>query len=263
MTRTEDEMECQVMRIERVRWCDPGFARARQLEYEIFGIANGFTTAEDVMAGEMIAYRDWERSSEFHVGYCRDQVSGGERAIAVIRFLRHDLELGADSFSTLRDFRRYRPDGGAQQNYLFPEWDAFFRSSDPAQIAELATQAVLPAYRGSGVIEQLWRNFIGLSAPDGVRIWTMALVEPLFRWYKALLPQALCAIGRMIPGYVGADSIPAMLRLDHPTVTAVIAAYDARPAGGLVGARSRTGTASILPPPPLPGRPVRVKEMAP
>ena len=224
-----------MMRIERVRWCDPGFARARRLEYEIFGIANGFTTAEDVMAGEMTAYRDWERSSEFHIGYCRDQVTQAERAVAVTRFLRHDAALGADSFSTLRDFRQYRPDGGAPRNYLFPEWDEFFLRSDPRQIAELATQAVLPACRGSGVIEQLWRNFIGISAPAGVRFWTMALVEPLFRWYKALLPEALCAIGRMIPGYIGADSIPAMVRLDHPTVTALIATYDTRPASGLAG----------------------------
>lgn len=240
-------MERRVMRIERVRWCDPGFARARRLEYEIFGIANGFTTAKDVVAGEMTAYRDWERSSEFHVGYYRDRASHDERAIAVVRFLRHNPVLVADSFSTLRDFRQYRPDGGARQNYLFPEWDAFFRSCDPRQIAELATQAVLPAYRGSGIIEQLWRNFIGLSQPDGVRIWTMALVEPLFRWYKALLPQALCAIGRMIPGYIGADSIPAMLAVDHPTVTAVIAAYDTMPASGLAGASAKAGTGHILP----------------
>src|SRR6185437_10861669 len=143
-----------VMRIERVRWCDPGFTRARRLEYEIFGIANGFTTTQDEVAGEMTAYRDWERSSEFHVGYCRDRTSPDERAVAVIRFLRHDPVLGTDSFSTLRDFRQHRPDGGPPQNYLFAEWDAFFRSRDPRQIAELATQAVLPAYRGSGVIEQ-------------------------------------------------------------------------------------------------------------
>jgi hypothetical protein len=72
----------------------------------------------------------------------------------------------------------------------------------------------------------------------------MALVEPLFRWYKASLPEALCAIGRMIPDYVGADSIPAMLRLDHPTMATVLAEYDAAPERGLAGASAKVGTAS-------------------
>lgn len=214
------------LRVERVRFGDPGFAQAKRLEYEIFGLANNFTSATDDAAGEMTTYRPWERTSEFHVAYPR---GAGERPIGIARYLRHDPALGMDSFSTLRDFRQYRVDGGPPQNHLFAEWDTFFQSVDPRHVAELATQAVLPGYRGGGVIERVWWNFISASRPEGVRIWTMALVLPLFRWYRSLLPEAVVAIGQMIPDYVGADSVPAMLRLDHPTFVDVLTRYAARP----------------------------------
>ena len=42
-----------------------------------------------------------------------------------------------------------------------------------------------------------------------------ALVVPLFRFYKSLLPNAIHAIGRVMPDYIGADSVPATLRLTH------------------------------------------------
>jgi hypothetical protein len=223
-------MTGQDLRVERIRWGDPRFAEAKRIEYEIFGLANDFASADDTAAGEIAAYRPWERSSEFYVGYDRHS----EEPIAVVRMLRHDPALGLDSFSTLRDFRRYRPDGGAEVNYLSPEWDAFFTATDPGHIAELATQAVLRPFRGPGVIEQMWRELIEVGRREDVRIWTVALVLSLFRWYSALLPDAVCAIGRPIPDYVGADSIPAMIRLDHPSMTAAVTRYDGEAFASLV-----------------------------
>jgi hypothetical protein len=224
---TEDDL-----RIERLRHGEGGFDRAKRLEYEIFGLANGYTTAEDDAVGEMTAYRDWERGSEFHVAYRTGPDGASEQPVAVARFLRHDPALGADSFSTLRDYRNYRQ-GSTVENRLYPQWDEFFRDTAPGAVAEMATQSVLPRHRGAGVIEQVWRQFIAASEPEGVRIWTMALVVPMFRWYRALLPQAVHQIGRMIPEYVGADSIPAMLDLEHPSVRAVVERYDERPGAGL------------------------------
>ena len=219
------------LRFERFRYGDAGFATAKRLEYEIFGLANEFTSAEDDAAGEMTAYREWESGSEFHIAY-----KAGD-PVAVTRFLRYDAALGADSFSTLRDFRSYRPAAGEQpENLLYPEWDEFFRAAPADTIAEMATQSVLLGHRGAGMIEQVWRRFIADSEPEGVRVWTMALVVPMFRWYKALLPQAVHQIGQLIPEYVGADSIPAMLDLSHPSFRMVLEQYDARPAGGLHGA---------------------------
>jgi hypothetical protein len=224
------------LRFERFRYGDADFATAKRLEYEIFGLANRFTTAEDDAAGEMTAYREWEPGSEFHIAYLRGPADKAGQPVAIARFLRHDPALGADSFSTLRDFRGYRPGPGPAENLLYPEWDEFFRGTAADSIAEMATQSVLPGHRGAGVIEQVWRRFIADSEPEGVRIWTMALVVPMFRWYKAMLPQAVHQIGRMIPQYVGADSIPAMVDLGHPSIRAVLEQYDERPAGGLQSA---------------------------
>ncbi len=222
------------LRIERTRWGDPGFAACKRIEYEVFGIANDFTTEADDEAGEMTAYRTWERSSEFYVAYAADPDAadtGAAEPVAVVRMLRHDPTLGLDSFSTLRDFRCHRPNGGPEQNHLFPEWEEFFAHADPRQIAELATQAVAPAHRRAGVIERLWRHIIEVGSAEDVRMWTMALVVPLFRWYRAMLPDAVVAIGRVIPDYVGADSIPALVKLDHASMTAALARYDVEDPG--------------------------------
>lgn len=223
-------------RIQRIAWGDPEFAKAKWLEFQIFGVANNFTTAADAEVEEMTVYRPWERSSEFYVAYRTDTQTREERPIAIARYLRHDSTMGIDSFSTLRDFRCYRARDGRTRNYLFSDWDTFFSEIDPHHIAELATQAVLPRYRRFGVMEAIWRRFARDSEDDGVRIWTMALVVPLFRWYKAMLPNALHAIGQLIPDYVGADSIPAMLALDHPSMIEVIAAFDAMQEATLPGA---------------------------
>jgi hypothetical protein len=201
------------LRIETVRSGDPGFTAAKELEFTIFGLANGYVDAADAAAGEMVAYRPWERGSEFFIARL-----GTGRPVAIIRFLRYDPALGVDSFSTVHDFGRGR--------LLFPESLSDLAAAGPGSIAELATQAVLPGFRRPGVIEMLWRQAIDAMWADGVRVWTMALVLPLFRWYRAMLPGALTAIGHVMPDYIGADSAPAALRLDHPLVTAALAHHD-------------------------------------
>lgn len=240
-------MQIKSLRIQRIAWGDPQFAKAKWLEFQIFGLANNFTIPADVEAGEMTTYSPWERSSEFYVAFGLDPQTNEERPIAIIRYLRHDPTMGIDSFSTLRDFRCYRAKDGRTRNFLFANWNSFFLETDPRYIAELATQAVLPRYRQFGVVEAIWRRFIRDSNDDGVRIWTMALVLPLFRWYKAMLPDALHAIGEFIPDYVGADSIPAMVALDHPSVAGMIAAYDSMEHSTLFSA---AGAASSV----IPGR---------
>jgi hypothetical protein len=201
------------IRVERIRWGAAGFKAAKKCEFDIFGVSNRFVSSEDVGAGEMLVYRPYERFSEFHVAYRE-----GDAPVGILRLIRYDPSRQLDSFSTLRDARAYSAPGERARCYLSPEWQSFFGSTDPATIAELATQAVLPEYRRRGMVEYLWESIVLACESDGVVMWTMALVVPLFRWYKAMFPNALHCIGELMPGYVGADSLPAMIQISHASV---------------------------------------------
>jgi hypothetical protein len=203
-------------RVERVRWGDGAFQEAKEAEFRIFGVANAFVTPEDCAAGEMVFYRPYEKRSEFYLSYSRTSDAGSPAA--VIRFIRLDPAWGHDSFSTLKDAKSYCVNGGEPACYLHPEWDAFFRATDPSTIAELATQAVEEAHRRQGRIEYLWDSLMDVSEREGISLWTAALVVPMFRWYKKSFPHAIHAIGRILPQYVGADSVPTVIRIDHPEV---------------------------------------------
>lgn len=201
-------MNNPVVRVERVPASDARFAWAKNVEFTIFGLENDFADDVDIAAGEMVHYRPWERSSEVYVGFTEES---REHPVGVLRSLRHDPELGFDSFSTLRDARNFRVGGGPAHNYLYPRWDSFFGEVAPERIAELATQGVRKKYRRAGMIEQIWQAFFGSLAADGVQFVTVALVVPLFDWYHHLLPQRLHQIGDILPNYIGADSVPAVL----------------------------------------------------
>lgn len=143
--------------------------------------------------------------------------------MAVLRALRWDPALGMDSFSTVRDTRAYPNRHGAEENMLFPDWQQFFSKTAPNVIAELATQAVRRTHRTTGVIEQVWRQFFSTLAADDVRYVTVALVVPLFDWYRRLIGDAISQIGLVLPDYVGADSVPAIVdlhRLDRALAAA-------------------------------------------
>ncbi len=193
-------MSSPELTVRRIRFGENGFGLAKAWEYEIFGRENGYTAAADDAAGEMLHYRRWERSSEFHLGFV------GERPepVAVLRALRCDTALGHNSFSTLADV------GHA----MFPEWSRRFDRIAPDTVAELATQAVRRSHRGRGAIEQVWSRFVGQLTEEGVRYLTVALVVPLFDWYRQVFGAAVTAIGPILPDYVGADSIPAVIDLN-------------------------------------------------
>jgi len=206
----------QEFRVQRIAWGDAGFRSARDAEFRLFGVANSFVTDKDLAAHEMVIYRPYEKKSEFYVAYGVD--APATSPIAIIRFIRFDPERGLDSFCTLKDARSYSADGGAPACYLDLQWDSFFGRTDPSTIGELATQAVDVAHRRGGIVEHLWDAIVVVSEREGVSMWTVALVVPLFRWYKAVFPNAIQAIGRVMPQYVGADSIPAVVRIDHPEI---------------------------------------------
>ncbi|WP_078322376.1 hypothetical protein [Mycobacteroides chelonae] len=166
-------MSNPLVRVERVPADDARFAWAKNVEFTIFGLENDFAGDVDIAAGEMVHYRPWERSSEIYVGFTEES---REHPVGVLRSLRYDPELGFGSFSTLRDARSFRGHGG-------------------------------PA----GMIEQIWQAFFGALAADGVQFVTVALVVPLFDWYQHLLPHRLHQIGDILPDYIGADSVPAVL----------------------------------------------------
>ncbi|MCG7607272.1 hypothetical protein BA059_18515 [Mycolicibacterium sp. (ex Dasyatis americana)] len=191
-------MSTSLLRVDRVRPGDERFNWAKGVEYRIFGLENDYASESDIAAGEMVHYRPWERSSEFFVGFGEDS---GDAPVAVLRGLRVDAELGLDSFSTLRDGR----------NILYPQWNSFFEDIAPERIAELATQGVLKKHRRVGMIEQIWQAFFGDLAADGVDYVTVALVVPLFEWYSQLLPTRIHQIGEIMPDYIGADSVPAVV----------------------------------------------------
>jgi hypothetical protein len=200
----------------RIVWGDETFGAAKRAELQIFGVANGYASKDDVAAGEMLAYREWERTTEFHLAYATDDRQGD--VIGVVRFLRYDPDLGFDSFSTIRDARSYAPPGRPPATFLDPSWDRRLFRSDPASFAELATQAILRPGRRGGAVDHLWYSLIRVSQREGVTAWTMALVLPLFRVYKAMFPTAMHAIGEVLPDYIGADSVPALLRVDHSEI---------------------------------------------
>ncbi len=190
-------MNTELLRVDRVRPVDERFGWAKGVEYTIFGLENDYAGESDIAAGEMVHYRPWERSSEIFVGYTEDSTE----PVGVLRALRADADLGLDSFSTLHDGR----------NFLYPQWNSFFGDIAPERIAELATQGVRKKHRRAGMIEQIWQTFFGSLAADGVDYVTVALVVPLFEWYSQLLPTRIHQIGEIMPDYIGADSVPAVV----------------------------------------------------
>jgi hypothetical protein len=209
-------MNGEPWRVERIRASDARFPWAKKVEYEIFGLENDYADRNDRAAGEMAHYRPWESSSEIFVGF-----PGGPAGepIGVLRALRCDPALGQDSFSTLRDARNFPAGGGSPRNVLYPEWNSFFAGVAPDRIAELATQGVRRKHRQAGMVEQLWQAFFGSLAAEGVDYVTVALVVPLFEWYSRLLPERIHQIGAVLPDYIGADSVPAVVDISGSFVT--------------------------------------------
>jgi len=195
--------------VERIPSGHPRFELARRIEFDVFGVANDYVTADDRAAGEVLAYRPYQRSSEFHVLWRHPDVAAG-----VVRLLYHDVDRGLDSFITLRDYRDAGI-GGERRNLLDPAWEQRLAAEDPQTLVELATQAVLPRFRSPQSVHALWRSVFGVIDEHGLRHCVMALVLPLFRWYSILWPDAIHAIGDIYPDYIGADSIPAVVDLQH------------------------------------------------
>lgn len=200
-------MNAELIRVDRVRPDDERFGWAKGVEYTIFGLENDYASESDIAAGEMVHYRPWERSSEIFVGFSADS----DEPVGVLRALRADARLGLDSFSTLRDGRSYATAGRPARNFLYPEWNSFFDDVSPERVAELATQGVRKKHRRVGMIEQIWQAFFGTLADDGVDYVTVALVVPLFEWYSQLLSTRIHQIGEIMPDYIGADSVPAVV----------------------------------------------------
>jgi hypothetical protein len=226
-------MTNEVLRVERVRASDARFPWAKNVEYTIFGVENNFASESDVAAGEMVHYRTWERSSEIFVSF---PAESADLPVGVLRALRWDPELGLDSFSTLRDARNFPVDERRTRNFLYPRWSAFFDGIAPQRIAELATQGVRKKYRRAGMIEQIWQAFFGSLTSEGVEFVTVALVVPLFEWYRLLLPDRIHQIGGILPDYIGADSVPAVLDISGSFVTDAVRIIDGKPGSLLTAA---------------------------
>ncbi|MGV9797928.1 hypothetical protein ACWDTP_07695 [Mycobacterium sp. NPDC003449] len=209
-------MSSQLERVERIRASDDRFRWAKSVEYAIFGVENDYADESDIAAAEMVHYRPWERSSEIFVSFTDDSP---DDPVGVLRALRADPGLGLDSFSTLRDGRDYAVDGHPPRSYLYPRWHSFFEHVGPERVAELATQGVRKKYRRVGMVEQLWQSFFGSLAVDGVDFVTVALVVPLFDWYSHLLSDRIHQIGDIMPGYIGADSVPAVVDISGSFVS--------------------------------------------
>ena len=201
----------------RISASDSAFEAALRWEFQVFGVANGYASSRDIAAGRMAWYQRYDAASELYVA--RDP--GGTLA-GIARLIRHDVRLGLDSFSTVVDAASYSAHGEPARCYLDPAWAAALRQMPAPSIAELATQSIVPGFRRFRAMDALWRRMIDDGRRDGVELWTVALVVPLFRFYKALLPNALQAIGTVMPDYIGADSVPAALRLTHPEVEAYL-----------------------------------------
>ncbi len=199
--------------VTRVRAGDPAFASALSWEFQIFGVANRYASPADLEAERMLWYGRYDAASEFYVARdARGEVAG------IVRMIRHDPLAGVRSFSTVVDASSYSARGEPARAYLDPAWAEAFETIPPASIAELATQAIAQPFRRFRAVDALWRAMVTACRADGVELWTMALVVPLFHFYKSLFPRAIEAIGSVMPDYIGADSVPAALRLTHEEV---------------------------------------------
>lgn len=194
-------MSAPVLQIDRIDSSDERFGRAKRWEYEVFGQGNGYAGADDDAAGEMCHFRRWEQSSEFFVG-----LGGDEQPVGIARVLRATPDLGIDSFSTAYV--------AGQANLIYRDWQAFFATVSPNRVAELATHAVVASHRKTGVSEQLWRHLAQTLSSDGVRFVTVALATPLFDRYRSRFGDAIEQFADILPGYVGVDSVPAVIDLE-------------------------------------------------
>lgn len=218
----------RALTVTRITAGDPAFQAALAWEFQVFGIANSYASSADIAAGRMTWYARYDAASEFHVARdARGNLAG------IARLIRHDAQRGLQSFSTIADASSYSARGEPARAYLDPVWRDALQSLAPPSIAELATQSIVPRYRRFRAMDALWRSMIEAGRADGVELWTMALVVPLFRFYKALLPNAIHAIGSVMPDYIGADSIPALLRLTHREVEAYLNGSEEEPKRGV------------------------------
>lgn len=209
-------MKMPKLRVKRIAYKDPLFGAAKKAEFHLFGEANRFVSLDDVAAGEMLVYREYDEASEFYVAYDSRNESMGP--VGVIRSIRFDPRRGCESFSTLRDGRYYSHGGSQPKCYIDEAWNSYFEGQHLSHISEIASQAILPSYRRPWAIEHIWDAMMDVSEREGVIMWIMAPIVPLFRSYKRSFPNAFQTIGQMMPQYVGADSVPAIVRLDHPEI---------------------------------------------
>lgn len=194
-------MSAPVLQIDRIDSSDERFGRAKRWEYQVFGQANGFTGGDDDAVGEMCHFRRWDNSSEFFVGLGAD-----EEPVGIARVLRVNPDLGIDSFSAAYVAR--------QEKLIYRDWQAFFVTVSPNRVAELATHAVIASHRKTGVSEQLWGHLAQTLSSDGVRYVTAALPAPLFDRYRSRLGDAIEQFGDILSGYLGVDSVPAVVDLE-------------------------------------------------
>ncbi|MGV0745009.1 GNAT family N-acetyltransferase [Mycolicibacterium sp. XJ870] len=194
-------MSAPVVQIDRIANTDERFGHAKRWEYQIFGLENGYTCRDDDAAEELCQLRRWEQSSEFFVARDSD-----DKPIGILRALRCDPDLGIDSFSAAC--------AASRANLIYRDWQAFFATVSPIRVAELATCAVTPSRRKSGVAERLWQPLAQTLATDGVRYVTVALPEPLFDRYRATFGDAIEQFGDILPGYLVGDRVPAVVDLD-------------------------------------------------
>ncbi|MHC9292147.1 hypothetical protein ACRCUN_06740 [Mycobacterium sp. LTG2003] len=194
-------MSAPVLQIDRIDSSDERFGRAKRWEYQVFGKECGYAGGDDDAAGEMCHFRRWEQSSEFFVG-----LGGHEQPVGIARALRANPDLGIDSFSTAYV--------AAQANLIYRDWQAFFATVSSSRVAELATHAVVASHRKTGVSEQLWGYLAQTLSSGGVRYVTTALAAPLFERYQARMGDAIEQFGDILPGYLGVDSVPAVIDLE-------------------------------------------------
>lgn len=203
---------------------DPGLAWALRTELEIFGVENGWSSAEDLAHGQLVVHRPVTRTSQLHVALAPE----GSSPVGLIRLVLHDRVQGLDSFPTLRDFRGRQSPVRRGPNLLWPEWEERVARWDPATVVELATQAVRRSVDARPVVDALWLSIDRTFRERGTDHLVMALVKPLFRAYRAKFHGAISQIGSVLEDYIGADSVPAVIDLNHPRFAEVREATNGR-----------------------------------
>ena len=169
---------------------------AKRAELEIFAASNGWATADDHAAGEVLDYRPYDERSEIFT-----VAPEGERTpIGVARLIWGSAEQGLDGFMT------------PKVHELDPEWRWFLEQIGPTRIGEWGTLGVTT--NDGEPLLALCSAMYRMSRARRVDYWLQSVTRPVFVGLRRRFRTPMVRIGADAV-VVGALSIPTLQSLEE------------------------------------------------